>query len=1111
MNQPIFQNLEAEHFKVKAVSAVLASQWGHMWMSTDKGLGLYNGYHTPSYAPDSVNKENGPLSIKLMEFYETRDGNLWFGYMDKPAISCFNPVIKKFIHFEHDTSDINSFPYTVVSRFHEDSKGTLWCGTWDGGFVKFNKERTKLTRYQVEEGRSDWLITNAIRVIQEFEPDKYLMGNFDEGQGKPGYCLRIFDARKNTCSLFPIEEYRGNLSDKAFIEIIHILRICHFIYQDKKNNKLWVGTYSGLVMIDLKNKYCKRISGKKFDENYTINLDNTINYTLDENGRLWVSTTNSGIMIVDTQTNKAFYSSHRDNCTDCVGDNKILGFTKDNDGNIWVNQASRGVSIYYPFKNKFKLVTWEKLHATFSNASGQNIPVTFMLPRNNKHLYFCSSSGIGIYDYQTDSLMETIENHNDYKGKGLIKNVWNFKLHNNKLYYGITLPNGGAHTAAVYDLKSRKILSATKNHIFNICFPSDTLDKNVYTQSVYYKNLFKFNAKGDLDTFHIFPDNKFPGTAFSYYLNNGKWFFFRNSNSFVIFDPHTKETILYSSKQDGDKNFPDSTITNYCYNKKGVMWITTRNGLYSYHEKTGEIKSWNKELGIDRSTIFLVAEDENENLWLAIGKEIYRYNFTQKKLLSYSKAIGLPSYGFENYGNYLYCTRDSNNLFFPTDKGLLYFNTGNINLPQTQPVVHLYQLKVSDSLANDALFIQATNQYLTLAYNQNNLQFYFATNQLITPFPNRFLYRVNELHNDWQASETDNKINLYNLPSGTYTLRVKCINTYGLESEEWQITINISKPFWLQWWFILSCIGMVAVLIYFLIKQREKKLLLRQQELESTVTERTQEVMEKARQIEIQKEMLEQKQEEILDSIYYARRIQNALLAGENLLNNNLPCYFIYYQPKDIVSGDFYWATKISQRFYFVVADSTGHGVPGAFMSLLNINYLNEAINEKQIEKPGEILDYVRSRLIKSLSENNKTEGGNDGMDCTIICLNTENNTIEYAGAHNPLLLFREKTLQVLETDRMPVGKSPRQEIQFTNHVLKLQKGDSVYLVTDGYSDQFGGEKGKKLKFKNFKNYLTEISPLNPDVQRELLEESFNKWKGELEQIDDVCVVGIFF
>ena len=259
-------------------------------------------------------------------------------------------------------------------------------------------------------------------------------------------------------------------------------------------------------------------------------------------------------------------------------------------------------------------------------------------------------------------------------------------------------------------------------------------------------------------------------------------------------------------------------------------------------------------------------------------------------------------------------------------------------------------------------------------------------------------------------------------------------------------------------------------------------------------------------EISHQKEIIEEKQKEIVDSINYAKKIQYALLAHDNLLSKNLPEHFVLFKPKDIVSGDFYWATEHHGKFYFAVCDSTGHGVPGAFMSLLNIGFLSEAIKEKNIFMPNEILNYVRTRLIESIG----SDGQQDGMDCILICIDgkTESKTITYAAANNEPILISSNEIISLPKDKMPVGKGERME-SFKLQSLSLQEGDVLYLYTDGYADQFGGPKGKKFKYKQLNDLLLANSKKSMNDQSNLLVNEFDKWKGNLEQVDDVCVIGI--
>jgi serine phosphatase RsbU (regulator of sigma subunit) len=206
------------------------------------------------------------------------------------------------------------------------------------------------------------------------------------------------------------------------------------------------------------------------------------------------------------------------------------------------------------------------------------------------------------------------------------------------------------------------------------------------------------------------------------------------------------------------------------------------------------------------------------------------------------------------------------------------------------------------------------------------------------------------------------------------------------------------------------------------------------------------------------------------------------------------------------VSGDFYWSAFSHEHLmYLAVCDSTGHGVPGAFMSLLNISFLNEAIKEQHIAKPNDIFDHVRSRLIESLSQ----EGGKDGMDAILICYDKQNKQLTYAAANNaPLLIKQDGTIVHLPCDKMPVGKGERQE-SFSNYAIDYSPGDSLYLYTDGYADQFGGPKGKKFKYKQLEELLQKLSVQPSAEQAAVLDQTFTDWKGDLEQVDDICIIGI--
>ncbi|MBC7863648.1 MAG: tetratricopeptide repeat protein [Bacteroidia bacterium] len=261
--------------------------------------------------------------------------------------------------------------------------------------------------------------------------------------------------------------------------------------------------------------------------------------------------------------------------------------------------------------------------------------------------------------------------------------------------------------------------------------------------------------------------------------------------------------------------------------------------------------------------------------------------------------------------------------------------------------------------------------------------------------------------------------------------------------------------------------------------------------------------------IEKQKQLVEEKNKEIRDSINYAGRIQRSFLATEELLKSNLGDYFVLFKPKDVVSGDFYWAGKLQNgNFALVTADSTGHGVPGAIMSILNISSLEKAVG-LGVTKPSEILNHTRTTIIDRLKKDGSADGGKDGMDCSIICIDQQKQQLIFAAANNPVWIVRQNKLIEFKGDKMPVGKHDRDSESFTLQTKSIEKGDVIYTLTDGMPDQFGGPKGKKYKYKQLKELLISITGLSMPQQKEILDAEFFKWKGELEQVDDVCLIGI--
>ena len=255
--------------------------------------------------------------------------------------------------------------------------------------------------------------------------------------------------------------------------------------------------------------------------------------------------------------------------------------------------------------------------------------------------------------------------------------------------------------------------------------------------------------------------------------------------------------------------------------------------------------------------------------------------------------------------------------------------------------------------------------------------------------------------------------------------------------------------------------------------------------------------------------LLAYQKKQITDSIEYASRIQTAILPPGDYISKIIPEHFILYKPRDIVSGDFYWITHKDGKIVIAAVDCTGHGVPGAFMSMLGFAFLNEIVNKETELKANSILNQLRDYVKASLHQTGKEGEAKDGMDIALCIIDPDNFKMQYSGAYNPLYLIRNQEFISLKADRMPIGIHIIEKGSFTNHEIDIQKGDIVYIFTDGYIDQFGGPKSRKFKLKPFKELLISIKDKPMSEQKEILETEFAKWKGNHEQIDDVLVMGI--
>ena len=596
----------------------------------------------------------------------------------------------------------------------------------------------------------------------------------------------------------------------------------------------------------------------------------------------------------------------------------------------------------------------------------------------------------------------------------------------------------------------------------------------------------------------------------------------------INFNQNSKDTLVtawnkkYSIQHFDTTNGLPSMDNNIPYLYKNKIVFATTEGIYEFDEKKQLFyKSSFLKQELAQSQVYRFIPDRNTAIWM----------FTVKP--DHKKETGIAYLQKDN--SYTWYTQPFRKIadkevhaIFPDENGITWLGTpdgllrydANVKKDFTIPFyTHIRNVIVDKdsvlfggyySITESSLNIPAISQpdYLKpeVKYTYNTLTFNYSCTSYSDEQLNLFSYYLEGHGDDWSDWSTKKGKEYTDLDEGTYIFHVKAKNIYGIESKESSFSFTILPPWYRTIWAYITYVLLIIGLIYLIIRLSIRRLVKAKTQLEKIVKERTAEVVE-------QKHLIEEKHKEITDSINYAERIQRSFLATKDLLDENLKDYFVFFKPKDVVSGDFYWAQKLNnENFVLATADSTGHGVPGAIMSLLNITSLEKAIEYHH--EPADILNYTRHNIIERLKKDGSAEGGKDGMDASLIVFDFLNRKLSIAAANNPVWIVRrnentETELIEVKPEKMPVGKHDKQDVQFTQQELLLQSGDVVYTLTDGFPDQFGGEKGKKFMSKNLRELLAANSHLPMQQQKDILLKTFTNWVGAIEQTDDVTIIGV--
>jgi len=784
---------------------------------------------------------------------------------------------------------------------------------------------------------------------------------------------------------------------------------------------------------------------------------------------------------------------------------------------------------------------------------------------NNQQLWSCMNNGVSLV--QTNLPFQYFTKKNGLKGMIMCIDFFNHRLYvGTSQYLCVQKPDGNFETIpgtegqnwqlykangtlllaninGLFEIKEKQAILIKSQDFLNLC-PLNTKPDNLLTGSLSGLSLLEYiqkkwriknTIKGFTKSAYKIVQDK-EGTIWVYTL----------PELYKLKLNETMDSAISVIQCTTKQGLPTNYAVPYLLNSGEVVFGTLK-GIFLYRSATNAFEQ-HPDFKMLSNKLEPIQQQKNGNIWF---QEAIENGISEKGILKYSNGsyqlFKQPFYKFNDYlidGFYNFYLASDSTVFIGTIKGLLLYNTTQKTI-YDQP----YHTLIRKVFAKERLLFGGTtantNEFENIegpeiSYRQNDLLFHYAATFYEDSEKNLYSYRLVGSDTAWSAWVSEVKKEYTNLSEGKYTFEVKSKNQYQHIGSTASYSFRILPPWQRTWWAYTLYLIVLIVLILFIVKIYTRRLVAQKEHLEHIVKERTAEVVQQKEEItqtlevvnkqkgeisaqrdeiiqtlEIvnqQKSVIEKSHKHITDSINYAKHIQSAVLPNQEIVNMLLPEHFILFKPRDIVSGDFYFIKQIKQYILVAAVDCTGHGVPGAFMSMLGVALLNEIVRNSEIDNASKVLNELRNQIKSSLQQTGQTGEQQDGMDIAFCSINTETLKMSFAGAHSPCWIFRainnENTLIELSADHMPVGVYIKEK-EFSEQTFQLQKGDVFYIFSDGYNSQFGGDKNNKYKAKRMKDFLQTICYKPMAEQNELLENDFNMWKGNNEQTDDVLVIGV--
>lgn len=1084
-------NLKIEHYSVDnglsqgSANCIFQDKKGFIWIGTQDGLNKFDGYKFLVY-------QHNPLdttSISGNWIYgidEDDNGIIWLATQN--GLNSFNPVTNKFKHY-----DINN--EEEIFSVLVGSEGYIWFKSYNS-LYKLDTLTQKITKY---DHALDYFVNNksdkGFPMIEDVE------GIWVGTSNGLYYFIKKMEVFK---PYNHIEEDSNSLSNN---------NVTSLTLDDKGN--LWVGTQNGLNKLDRKkNRFIHFYSNEKNPKNGPV-INNINALCWGKNNILWIGTYGGGLSIYDPSTNLFSHFKNDEGNENTIYYNFILSVFEDRTMNLWIGLDANGIDKCDLKTQKFKTYRSSKNKNPHSlHLSSNNIASIFV--ENDSIIWVGTwENGLNIFNRNNNWVKNITAESKPEKIVG--DNVHSIFADSHGLIW-IGTKNG----ISIYDKKTGHFSDV--DEFFNSSLNIKLKGVRIYNINEDYKGNIWISTRNGLHRFNF--DSK-TVTSFSSILNDSLSLY----DNTVLCTVSDKDGFIWIATRTGLNRFDYST--NKCFrigykkSKKAILgqqrlyyipsnpyiyhviedmfdentiWIGTGSGLNKFNKRNNTFEYYTIEDGLPNGTIYELIQDKNGNLWMSTNRGLAFFDINKKNFIAFDVNDGIQGLEFNNGASFI---TPSGEIFFGGTNGFTAFNPQNQKDNSFIPNVVFTTFEKNTAKGKHISQNISDISQIVLNYDDHSITFWFAALEFSNPKKNMFKYWIEGLMNDWSFIGNKNFIDIGVLAPGEYTLHLKGSNNNGIwNDKETTIKIIVKPPYYKTIWAYISYFLLIVGVVFLYVRSRTKKL----QEANEALRQKQLASLEIARQ----KEELTIKNKNITDSINYAKRIQEALLPSEYLFRKLLPDSFILYKPRDIVSGDFYWISEKESKIFVAAVDCTGHGVPGAFMSIIGFDLLRNITREQNVEDPSEILNLLNLGVADTFSKQSTDYELKDGMDMSLLIIDRINKKLQYAGAYNPLYIVRNKELIEIKGNRFSIGKIEGNENKrFDVHELEYELNDMLYLFSDGYADQIGGPFQKKFKFRRFQHLILSVHSLPLLKQKNFLDETFETWKGQMEQVDDILIIGI--